>query len=69
MVKKVEEEQEEQEETPKKKKDKWEVRLVITNEDQPPNKVLVKGEESLDDWGYKAKVLNNQEELLKALLS
>ncbi len=55
-------------ETQKKKKE-WIVNLVITNEEKPPKKVLVKGEETLDEWGYRAKNLNNQEELLKALLN
>ncbi len=64
-----EEEQEEEEEEEKpKKKIGWDVRLVITNENEPPKKVLVKGEETLDDWGFRAKVLNELEKINKALL-
>lgn len=65
MVKKGDEEGEE---TPKKKKEKWEVRLVITNENEPPKKVLVKGEETLDESAALAKILNRLEVIEKAIL-
>lgn len=66
MVKKGEEE--ETEETPKKKKE-WEVNLVITNEEKPPKKVLVKGEETLDLYAAMAKLLNEVEHIEEVTLS
>ena len=65
MVKKI---IEEEEETPKKKEE-WKVQLVITDEKQPPMKVLVKGEETLDLYAAMAKLLNEVEGIKKALLS
>ena len=50
-------------------KDEWKVQLVIVDEEKPPKKYLVKGKETLDEWAYRAKNLNKQENLLKALLS
>ena len=49
--------------------EKWEVRLVITDESKPPIKTLVMGEETLDEWAYRAKLLNDLEVIKKALLS
>ena len=51
------------------KKDKWEVRLVITNEEQPPKKVFVKGEETSDLYGMIADLKNDIETMKKALLT
>ncbi len=52
-----------------KKKEEWEVQLVITNEEQPPKKVLVKEKETLDLYAAIAKLLNGQEKMKEALLS
>lgn len=52
-----------------KEKDEWKVNLVITNEEQPPKKVLVRGEETLDLYAALAKSLNNDERIMEALLS
>ena len=69
VKKKGEGEQEEGEEEEKpKKKELWEVKLIVIDENQPPKKVLTKGEETLDEWGYRAKVLNKLEKIEKALL-
>ena len=51
------------------KKELWVVNLVVVNEDQPPKKVFVKGEETLDLYAAIAKLLNEQEIIKKALLS
>ncbi len=51
----------------KKVKSKWEVQLVITNEEQPPKKVFVKGEETLDLYAAIAKLLNELEILKETL--
>ena len=50
-----------------KEKEKWEVKLVITNEEQPPKKVIAKGEETLDLYAAIAKLLNELEILKSAL--
>ena len=63
------EEQEEEEETPKKKKIGWEVGLMLLRENEPPKKVLKKGEETLDEWEVKAEILNKLEKIETALLS
>ena len=56
--------------TPKpKEKVEWKVNLVIVDEEQPPKKVLVKGEETLDLYAALAKSLNNQEHIMEALLN
>lgn len=68
MVKKKIEEDEEQEEQPKKK-EVWKVGLVITDEEKPPKKVLQKGERTLDNWAAQAEILNELEQIRKALLS
>lgn len=49
------------------KKELWTVSLVITNEEQPPKKVFVKGDETLDLYGAIAKLLNEQEVVKKAI--
>jgi len=50
-----------------KKEKKWEVSLVITNEEQPPKKVFVKGEETLDLYAATAKLLNELEDIKSAV--
>ena len=52
-----------------KKKEEWEVNLVITDEEKPPKKVLVKGEETLDLYAATAQILNELEKLNEAMLS
>ena len=52
-----------------KKKVEWSVTLLLVNEEQPPKKVLVKGEETLDLHGAMAKILNELEKLNEAMLS
>ncbi len=52
-----------------KKKTGWGVTLLLVNEEQPPKKVLVKGEETLDLHGALAKILNELEKINEALLS
>ncbi len=49
------------------KKELWAVSLVITNEEQPPKKVFIKGEETLDLYSAIAKLLNEQEVIKKAI--
>ena len=51
------------------KKELWEVQLVITNEEQPPKRVLVKGTETLDLYAALAKILNEMETLAEGMLS
>ena len=61
------EKDEKKEKAPKKKE--WGVTLLLVNEEQPPKKVLVKGEETLDLYGAIAKILNELEKLNEAMLS
>ena len=65
MVKKEEEKEPEQ----PKKKAKWEVTFLMTTEEQPPKKVLVKGEDTLDLHAAIAKLLNQQDILVEGMLS
>ncbi|KKN11190.1 hypothetical protein LCGC14_1028940 [marine sediment metagenome] len=53
----------------KAKKDEWKVSLVVVNEDTPPKKYLIKGDETLDQSGAIAKILNELEKLNEAMLS
>jgi len=57
------------EEATPKEKGEWKVNLVVINEEQPPKKVLVRGEETLDLYAALAKSLNNDERMMEALLS
>ena len=52
-----------------KEKDEWKVNLVVVDENKPPKKVLIKGDETLDMYAALAKLLNNQELLLEGMLS
>lgn len=67
VKKKGDKEEQEEEETPKKAG--WEVKLVVIDENQPPKKVLVKGEKTLDNWAALAEILNELEQIRKALLN
>lgn len=51
----------------KKVEKKWKIQLVITNEEQPPKKVFVKGEETLDLYAAIAKLLNELEDIKSAV--
>lgn len=53
----------------KKVKDEWKVNLIIVDEDKPPKKYLVKGDETLDETAALAKILNELEKLNEAMLS
>ncbi len=53
---------------PQKAKDEWKVNLVVVDENQPPKKYIVKGEETLDESAALAKILNELEKLNEALL-
>lgn len=53
----------------KKKEKKWEVQLVVVNEDQPPKKVFIKGEETLDLYAAIAKILNELEDIKSAVVN
>ncbi len=52
-----------------KKKELWGVKLVIIDENQPPKKFLIKGEETLDLYAAIAKLLNELETIKTALTS
>ncbi len=54
---------------PQKAKDEWKVNLVVVDENQPPKKYIVKGEETLDESAALAKILNELEKLNEAMLS
>ena len=59
----------EKEEQKDKKENKWEVRLVITNEEQPPKKVFVKGEKTSDLYAMIADIRNEMDTIKETLLS
>lgn len=67
MAKKKEEPEEEQEQQPKEKG--WEVNLLIVDDDKPPKKYITKGKETLTEHAALAKILNEVEDIKKALLS
>ena len=52
-----------------KVKDEWKVNLLVTDEEKPPKKYIVKGEESLNIHAALAKILNKLEKINEALLS
>ncbi len=52
-----------------KEKDEWKVNLLITDEEKPPKKYIVKGDKSLDIYAALAKILNELEKLNEAMLS
>ncbi len=51
-----------------KVKEEWKVSLLITDEDKPPKKYIVKGDKSLDIYAALAKILNELEKLNEAVL-
>jgi len=53
----------------KEPKKEWKVNLVITDEEKPPRKVLVKGEETLDLYAAMAELLNRVEHIEEVMLS
>ncbi len=52
-----------------KAKDEWKVQLIVVDENQPPKKYIIKGEETLDIPAALAKILNELEKLNEAMLS
>jgi len=54
----------------KKKQDIWEVKLALIDDTQPPRKLITSNEtdDQLDVYEALARILNNQEAILKGLL-
>ncbi len=52
-----------------KVKDEWKKIVLVIDEDKPPKKYLVKGDETLDELAALAKILNELEKLKEAMLS
>lgn len=51
-----------------KVKEEWKVNLVVVDEEKPPKKYIVKGDETLDESAALAKILNELEKLNETLL-